>query len=81
MEIIFFFFFCSVSLGQNNNDIPIEECIKNVAKKNAAQPNQVEMKKRPSIDPSSCLDLDAGSCTLFALTEVASYGTNINNNP
>lgn len=73
-----FLLVCSVSLvvrDQNDNDIPIEQCVKNVVK--TAQQDNGQIKKRPNIDPSSCLDLDAGSCTLFALRQQDNYAINL----
>lgn len=77
-----FLLVCSVSLvvrGQNDNDIPIEQCVKNVVK--TARQDNGQIKKRPNIDPSSCLDLDAGSCTLFALRQQDNYAINVDDDP
>lgn len=62
-----------------NPDEVIDQCVKDVAKTLAQQPP--ESKKRPTVDPTSCFDLDAGSCTLFNLQNPAIYVTNLNNNP
>lgn len=60
---------------QQVQDEDIAQCTKDVIKITMPQ----ESKKRPTVDPRNCRDLDAGSCTLFALTTAANHVTNLNN--
>lgn len=81
MMLAFLFFSLlvnSVNLQQQPPaDEDIFECVKNVAKTTAP----MDIKKRPTIDPSSCFDLDTGSCSLFTLLTPDNHVTNRNNDP
>lgn len=57
---------------QQVQDEDIAQCAKDVTVPQGS-------KKRPTVDPRNCRDLDAGSCTLFALTTAANHVTNLNN--
>lgn len=72
---IFFFLIKVVSAV----DETIVDCAKDVLTTAAGAPM---LKKRPTIDPSNCFDLDVGSCTtLFALMMPDNYAKNKNNDP
>lgn len=73
--------FLSIANSVNADDDDITQCAKGVVKTAQGQGDNGQMKRRPSIDPSNCLDLDAGSCMLFALQEQDSYEINLNNDP
>lgn len=60
-------------------DETIEQCVKEVAK--TARDRPPGNKKRPTVDPKSCHDLDADSCTLFNLRDAPGYIINLINNP
>lgn len=78
--MMFTFLFLSLLLNfvnlQQAQDEVIDQCVKDVVKT-----TDMSSKKRPTVDPTSCFDLDAGSCTLFNLQDPAGYVTNLNNNP
>lgn len=72
----FLFFFLLIYLVSGDDEV-IVQCAKDALKSGGN-----EIKKRPTIDPSNCLDLDAGSCTaIFALAMANNHVTNRNNNP
>lgn len=71
---LYYFLFIHLVSGV---DEEIVQCVKDVVK---TTDNMI--KKRPSIDPSSCLDLDADSCTLlFMLADQNNYAIQRNTNP
>lgn len=74
---LFLFFLANIISG---NDQTIEECVMDVVK--TAQAPQNMQKKRPTVDPTSCIDLDTVSCTaLFNLEDPQNYRKNRINDP
>lgn len=73
--LLLFLLINSVSCGQ---DKTIEDCVKNVKKIGRGNGGD---KKRPTVDPGLCHDLDSNSCRLFSLRQPQNHVTNRINDP